>query len=73
MALSREVEIERIKQKVLDMDAEEMDSFVGWAVAARDVRRYDEQKRKERRSNPAPVANTPAESKPAEPKGESQK
>ena len=47
MALSREVEIERFKQKVLDMDDEEFTAFVGWAVAAADVKKYIAQKRPE--------------------------
>jgi len=59
MALSREVEIDRLKQKVLDMDAGEMDRFVEWAVAARDVRRYDESKRKDRPNPPATNTGEP--------------
>ncbi len=45
MALSREVEIDRLKQKILDMNDVEFYAFVGWAVAAADVKKHLAEKR----------------------------
>lgn len=41
MAVNRETEIDRIKQKVLDMDDVEFAEFLGWAKAAGDVKRHE--------------------------------
>jgi hypothetical protein len=54
MAISREVEIDRLKQKILDMDDEEFTAFLGWAIAAGDVKKYMALKRGDK-PQPAPT------------------